>query len=550
MSDPFSIRRARTAALLAGLVCVLALAFAVPARADVSASFDPATGGLTVAGATDDDIAVTCQAGQVKVNGDDAIEPPLDCSSVVSLLVDIDSEQAGSNLIDLSGVSSAGFTRLTSSFANGDRGDDVIVGAAIADTITGGDGNDRITGFRGNDRLFGGNGRGDNDGADTLVWNDGDGSDVLDGEAGNDAVVVNGSAAAGDDFAITTNGARVRFERRNLTPFRLDIGGAETLQMNGGGGDDRITGSAGLAPLIKLRMNGGAGNDLLIGSDGDDVMDAGAGNDTMVCGAGRDIMAGNDGDDRMVWNNGDGSDVMDGDAGRDVAEVNGAPQDGDDFTVTPDGARVKFTRINLVPFDLDIATTEQLLVNAGGGADRIRPAEGLAALIEGAFHGQEGDDRLRGTDGADLLSGGPGNDTLRSKDRAADRVECDDGRDFARVDRRDSTRDCELRVGARPMVRLRGKVARVRGGVSLIRLRCVGVPRCGVSVKLRRGRAALGAGRLSLKGDRTARVRLNRRGRRLASKASPRGVKVALQISAQDTLGNGWRSTARLRLRR
>lgn len=548
MSDPFPIRGARTAALLAGLVFVLALAFAVPARAEVSSRFDPAGGGLTVVGQTEDDITVTCQAGQVKVNSQDAIEPPLDCSAVASLVLDIDAEQPGSNLIDLSGVSSADFTRLTSSSANGDRGDDVIVGTALADTITGGDGNDRITGFRGDDRLFGGNGLGADDGSDTLVWNDGDGSDVVDGEAGNDTVVVNGSEAAGDDFAISPNGARVRFERRNLTPFRLDIGGVETLQTNGGGGDDRITGSAGLAPLLRLRMEGGPGNDLLIGGDGDDVMDAGPGNDTMVCGAGRDLMAGNDGDDRMMWNNGDGSDVMDGDAGRDVAEVNGATVDGDDFTVAPDGTRVQFTRVNLVPFELDIATTEELLVNAGGG-DEGSAAEGLAGLIAGAFYGGDGADRLRGTDGTDLLSGGPGDDTLRSKDRAADRVECDDGRDFARVDRRDTTSDCERRVGARPMVLLRAKVARVRGGVGLIRLRCVGVPRCGVSVSLRRGRAALGAGRLSLKGTRTARVPLNRRGRRLASQASPRGVKVTLQISARDTLGNGWRSTARLRLR-
>jgi hypothetical protein len=80
--------------------------------------------------------------------------------------------------------------------------------------------------------------------------------------------------------------------------------------MNGGGGDDTITGTAGLAPLIKLRMNGGEGNDTLIGSDGDDVMDAGPSDDTMVCGAGHDVMAGNDGDDRMVWNHGDESDVM------------------------------------------------------------------------------------------------------------------------------------------------------------------------------------------------------------------------------------------------
>ena len=550
MSVNRPIRAASAVLLLGGLL----LTFATPAHAEVSSSFDPGIGQLLVVGQTEDDIAVTCQAGEVRINGEAATDPPLACAAVVNVLVDIDSTQAGSNRIDLSAMESTDFPRLIQSFANGDRGDDVVIGSGVSDTLTGGDGNDRVAGFGGADRVFGGDGLGagdddgDTDADDTLVWNDGDGSDMMNGEAGTDTVEVNGSAVNGDDFAITPNGARVRFERRNLVPFRLDIGSAETLQMNGGGGDDRITGTAGLAPLIGLRMNGGAGEDLLIGSDGDDVMDAGPGDDTMACGAGRDVMAGNDGNDRMVWNNGDGSDVMDGGAGRDTAEVNGSAQDGDDLTVTPNGKRVKFTRINLVPFDLDIATTEQLLVNAGGGDDRIRPAEGLGALIAGAFYGQVGDDRVRGTDAADLLSGGPGDDTLRARDRAADRVQCDDGRDFARVDRRDSTRDCELRVGARPMVRLVSKPARMDAGVAVIRLRCVGVPRCGVSVRLRRGRVALGAKRLSLTGTKAARVRLNRRGRRLVSRRG--GVKVTVRISAQDPLGNGWRSTSRLRLRR
>ena len=54
--------------------------------------------------------------------------------------------------------------------------------------------------------------------------------------------------------------------------------------MNGGGGDDSISGSSGLADLIALRMNGGDGNDTLTGGDEDDPMDAGPGDDTMICG--------------------------------------------------------------------------------------------------------------------------------------------------------------------------------------------------------------------------------------------------------------------------
>ena len=321
--------------------------------------------------------------------------------------------------------------------------------------------------------------------------------------------------------------------------------------MNGGGGDDRITGSAGLAGLVRLRMNGGAGDDFLIGSDGDDVMDAGPGDDTMVCGAGHDVMAGNDGEDRMVWNHGDGSDVMDGDAGRDVAEVNGAPVADDDFAVRPNGVRVRFERRNLAPFELDIATTERLRVDGGGGDDRVRTARDLGGLIAGAFYGGEGADRLGGTEGADLLSGGPGRDVLHARDRAADRVDCGDGLDVAGVDRHDQVRRCELVLGGRPRVRLTRKVAETRAGVAFVRARCVATARCRGSLQLRRGRVALGGERFSIaRGTgKTVRVRLNRRGRRLVSAASPKGAKVAVRIVARDATGNGWRSAARLRLR-
>ena len=154
----------------------------------------------------------------------------------------------------------------------------------------------------------------------------------------------------------------MRFQRTNLVPFTLDLADMETLEMNGGGGNDSISGSAGLADLIALRMNGGDGNDTLTGGDGDDTMDAGPGDDTMICGAGHDVMAGNTGDDRMVWGNGDESDRIDGDEGSDTVEVTGSPTGGDAFAVAPNGERVRFVRTNLVAFELDIATVERIEV--------------------------------------------------------------------------------------------------------------------------------------------------------------------------------------------
>ena len=109
------------------------------------------------------------------------------------------------------------------------------------------------------------------DGDDTLVWNNGDGSDVMNGEAGTDTTEVNGAGAAGDQFTVKPNAGRVRFDRVNLGVFSLDIGTTENLVLNGGGGDDTMTGAEGLAGLIKTTMNGGDGSDTLTGTDGADA---------------------------------------------------------------------------------------------------------------------------------------------------------------------------------------------------------------------------------------------------------------------------------------
>ena len=289
---------------------------------------------------------------------------------------------------------------------NANGGNDTVFGGEGSDTLRGGFGNDVLIGNTGNDRMNG------DAGDDFMGWANGDGSDVMNGDAGYDTVGVTGSDAAGDHFTIAANGARVDFDRVNLVPFSLDIGTTEALTVNGLGGNDTITGNAGLAGLIELALSGGDGNDQIVGGDGDDLLNGDAGQDILVGFRGNDTMNGGAGSDRMIWNNGDGSDRMEGGQGYDTAVVNGSDTAADSFTIRGVGARVDFDRVNLVPFSLDIGTTEVLEVNGGLGNDSIVGGNGLDGKIKLELNGGAGWDFLKGGDGDDQMTGGAGSDTF------------------------------------------------------------------------------------------------------------------------------------------
>ena len=188
--------------------------------------------------------------------------------------------------------------------------------------------------------------------------------------------------------------------------------GTFTVALNGGDGNDTLTVVATNTQIAGTTINGDGGNDILTGAETNDTLNGGPGNDRLVGFRGNDAMNGGDGDDTLVWNNGDGSDVMNGEAGTDTTEVNGAGAAGDQFTVNPNGDRVRFDRVNLGLFSLDIGTTENLVLNGGGGDDTMTGAAGLAALIRTTMNGGDGNDGLTGTDGADTQTGGAGNDRL------------------------------------------------------------------------------------------------------------------------------------------
>src|SRR6185295_8879807 len=101
--------------------------------------------------------------------------------------------------------------------------------------------------------------------------NPGDDSDLFEGGAGIDTVQVNGGNGA-EVFAITANGARVRFDRVDPAPFSIDIGTSEKLVLNANGGDDFVSATGNLAALIELTLDGGTGNDTILGGNGKDLL--------------------------------------------------------------------------------------------------------------------------------------------------------------------------------------------------------------------------------------------------------------------------------------
>jgi Ca2+-binding RTX toxin-like protein len=387
-----------------------------------------------------------------------------------------------------------------------------------------------------------------------LNANGGDDDDLNEGGDGIDTIEVNG-AALPEQFTVkpSPKAGRILFDRLTTPPgpFNIDIGTAERLDLNMNGGDDTLTADPGFDPNFKLDVEGSDGNDSIDGGDAADLLSGGNGDDRITGDDNPDGTAdesrGDAGNDTMIWNPGDDTDLNEGGDGIDTAEVNGGSGD-ERFTVNPSAVagRVSFNRTDPAPFAVDIGTTENLVLNAAAGNDRIKGAAGLAALIKSTLNGDDGNDRVTGTDGEDRLSGGKGIDIMNSRDKAEDIVDCAGGLDLAFVDKRDFLRGCEIVLGGALRVKAVGKVADVAGGSALVKMRCVATKGCKGKARLRRGGKTLAAGKFRMDRGKTkdVRLKLTRRGRRQLED----GLRARLVIDATDANGNGWRTTARVRV--
>ena len=325
---------------------------------------------------TNDNVSVSSLSGNVVVqigpNGGQ-LQPvsigTFPASSVQSIVI---TGGDAENNIDLSGVTSADFTALTSISVNAGNGDDSILGSNdFGDSLLGGDGADTLDGQGGANTLDGADGpdviRG---GAVIDIISGGDGADNIDAGAGNDNV----DAGNGSDLVNLGDGDDVANGQNGEDTIN---GGLGDDTINGDGGADLINGDDGNDSIIggerNDTINGGLGADVIRGMSGNDSIDGQAGDDSLFGDGGHDRLQGGDGND--IANGGSGNDTIEGGIGSDSI-LGGAGDDlaYDDF---------------------------ELQVNSFSGADTLL--------------GQAGDDTLFGIGGPDLLIGGVGNDLLDTR---------------------------------------------------------------------------------------------------------------------------------------
>ncbi|MCK9249250.1 MAG: hypothetical protein M0P31_09790 [Solirubrobacteraceae bacterium] len=387
--------------------------------------------------------AVTIDAGngdnRVDVGGDGSVvrsgggRDVIDASSATGR-VSIDAG-AGNDTIDLGGVGS--------SVAGGD-GDDAIDASGVvgAARIDGGAGADRIVVGGSGTVALGGAGN------DQLDATDAGGPVVLDGGAGSDLLI------GGDHADLLAGGDGDDRLEGGLGANHLDGGaGGDVLLagpdgspgevLSGGGGYDTVSyenASDGVRVTVGAGADDGVpgeGDDVrgdveqVVGTDGDDVLQAGPGGTTLVGSEGDDHLLGGPGPDVLLA--GPGDDRLDGGPGVVRDEFEGGPGE-DEITY---GSRKGPLRIDMrsrVPHggeagEGDVYRDPIERIVGGAGADRIDGQSGVAHVVLGGA----GDDVIRVTESA-----------RDAGDASADAVRCQGGGDRVESDALDDVAgDCE-----------------------------------------------------------------------------------------------------------
>jgi len=219
---------------------------------------------------------------------------------------------------------------------DGGDGDDLMSGGGGNDTLSDGAGNDTVFGGPGNDLFILGTGTnfvsGDEDNDtfaffnDTLAGGSGDRNNPtnlgsINGGEGDNTLNF-GNLSSG--IALTVDGTGTASLTLHAPQTLMALAGVQFGEgdyyydydhdnrnnfVNGTDYDDQIDykddhkgdANALLAAGVGVNLNGGGGNDSIIGSAADDTLDGGIGNDILFGGTGADFLTGGAGDDRFQF---------------------------------------------------------------------------------------------------------------------------------------------------------------------------------------------------------------------------------------------------------
>jgi Ca2+-binding RTX toxin-like protein len=388
--NPSALRLGGPAKILSGLTIAAVLGLgaaasttAPAAAAGIFATFQPATGQLTVNGdAADNTITISRDAaGNILVNGGAiAITGGMPTVATTSLVTV--NGRAGNDRLAIDEANGP----MPAAHLDGGPGDDTLTGGSGADVLDGGQGNDMLIGGGGDDTLAGGAG---NDtliggqgtdalkggaGDDTFIWNPGDGSDSVDGNGGADTLIFNGANVA-EHFDLSASGSRLRLTR-DVGNVAMDLSNIETVNLTARGGADTLTvHDLSRTDLTHLAID-------LSGTPGSGT----------------------------------------GDGQADTVSVEGTPRND---AIAVSGSASAGVAVSGLKADIAItgseAANDRLPVSALAGDDVVNASglpAGLIALTEDGGNGDDvlvgsaGNDTLLGGAGDDVLTGGPGQDTL------------------------------------------------------------------------------------------------------------------------------------------
>ncbi len=154
--------------------------------------------------------------------------------------------------------------------------------------------------------------------------------------------------------------------------FSFPLAAIEQISVNALGGDDRVRiddANGAFTNAIATRIEGGPGDDSITGGAGAERLIGGPGNDSIDGKGGNDFSNLGPGDDTFVWDPGDGSDTIDGGPGTDTMVFDGAAA-AETVDLSANGNRLRFFR-SPANITMDTGGVEQVDFNALGGADTV-----------------------------------------------------------------------------------------------------------------------------------------------------------------------------------